>query len=202
MFITKKHLSRRTMLKGAGFATGPAAAGCHDSGGNRACGHRRRGAAAHGLRIFSARRGDEQLGADQHRHRLQDLADPGAAGSVSAVHDHRQRPAQQGRREPVARTPSSPAPGSPACIRRPASSRTSGPSADQVAAKYIGQDTPLPSIELAGEGGGGACDPSFGCSYSGTIAFRTGEQPLPMDNNPRPGVRAHVRAGRYGRAAS
>jgi hypothetical protein len=72
------------------------------------------------------------------------------------------------------------------CLHPPASQQPHvGPSADQVAAKYIGQDTPLPSIELAGEGGGGACDPSFGCAYSGTIAFRTGEQPLPMDNNPR-----------------
>ncbi len=72
------------------------------------------------------------------------------------------------------------------CVHPPVSQQPLvGPSADQVAAKYIGQDTPLPSIELAGEGGGGACDPSFGCSYSGTIAFRTGQQPLPMDNNPR-----------------
>ena len=73
------------------------------------------------------------------------------------------------------------------CVHPPAGMQAPhvGPSADQVAAKYIGQDTPLPSIELAGEGGGGACDPSFGCSYSGTIAFRTGEQPLPMENNPR-----------------
>jgi hypothetical protein len=60
-----------------------------------------------------------------------------------------------------------------------------GTSADQIAAQHIGQDTTLPSIELAGEGGGGACDPSFGCSYSGTIAFRTPNQPLPMEHNPR-----------------
>jgi hypothetical protein len=60
-----------------------------------------------------------------------------------------------------------------------------GTSADQVAAQHIGQDTTLPSIELAGEGGGGACDPSFGCSYSGTVAFRTPTQPLPMEHNPR-----------------
>jgi len=58
-------------------------------------------------------------------------------------------------------------------------------SADQVAAQHLSQDTPLPSIELAGEGGGGACDPAFGCSYSGTISFRTPTQPLPMENDPR-----------------
>jgi hypothetical protein len=60
-----------------------------------------------------------------------------------------------------------------------------GISCDQVAALAIGQDTTLPSLELAGEGGGGACDPSFGCSYSGTVSFRTPTQPLPMEHNPR-----------------
>jgi hypothetical protein len=60
-----------------------------------------------------------------------------------------------------------------------------GISCGQVAALKIGQETTLPSLELAGEGGGGACDPSFGCSYSGTISFRTPTQPLPMEHNPR-----------------
>jgi hypothetical protein len=72
------------------------------------------------------------------------------------------------------------------CVHPPVSQQpNAGISADQVAAKYIGQDTTLPSIELAGEGGGGACDPQFGCAYSGTIAFRTPTQPLPMENNAR-----------------
>jgi hypothetical protein len=58
--------------------------------------------------------------------------------------------------------------------------------ADQIAAKYIGQDTPLPSLEIATEapGGGGACDRDYGCNYSGTIAFRTASTPLPMEYNP------------------
>jgi hypothetical protein len=60
-----------------------------------------------------------------------------------------------------------------------------GTSADQVAAQHIGQDTTLPSLELAGEDGGGACDPAYGCAYSGTIVFRTPTQPLPMEHNPR-----------------
>jgi hypothetical protein len=73
-----------------------------------------------------------------------------------------------------------------ACVHPPVSQQpNAGTSADQIAAQHIGQDTTLPSIELAGEGGGGACDPQFGCSYSGTIAFRTPTQPLPMENNPR-----------------
>jgi len=73
-----------------------------------------------------------------------------------------------------------------ACVPPPVSQQpNAGTSADQIAAQHIGQETTLPSIELAGEGGGGACDPSFGCSYSGTVAFRTPTQPLPMENNPR-----------------
>src|SRR5258708_4942861 len=58
--------------------------------------------------------------------------------------------------------------------------------ADQIAAKYIGQDTPLPSLEIATEapGGGGACDRDYGCNSSGTIAFRTASTPLPMEYSP------------------
>jgi hypothetical protein len=54
---------------------------------------------------------------------------------------------------------------------------------DQVIAKVIGQDTPLPSLEVASEttrqtaaGGGG--------SYT-TLSFRDAESPLPMEYNPR-----------------
>jgi hypothetical protein len=72
------------------------------------------------------------------------------------------------------------------CVPPPVSQQPhGGVSADQVAAQHFGKDTPLPSMELAGEGGGGACDPAFGCSYSGTVAFRTPTQPLPMENDPR-----------------
>jgi hypothetical protein len=54
---------------------------------------------------------------------------------------------------------------------------------DQVIAKIIGQDTPLPSLEVASEtivqsaaGGGG--------SYT-TLSFRDADSPLPMEPNPR-----------------
>ena len=62
-----------------------------------------------------------------------------------------------------------------------------GVTVDQMAAAHIGQDTPLPSLEVATEapGGGGACDRNYGCSYSGTISFRTPTTPLPMEYNPR-----------------
>ena len=34
-------------------------------------------------------------------------------------------------------------------------------------------------------GGGGACDRNYGCSYGGTISFRTPTTPLPMEADPR-----------------
>jgi hypothetical protein len=62
-----------------------------------------------------------------------------------------------------------------------------GITVDQIAAAHIGQDTPLPSLEVAteGRGGGGACDRNYGCSYGGTISFRTPSTPLPMEADPR-----------------
>ncbi len=69
-----------------------------------------------------------------------------------------------------------------------APSRTHDPHAgitcDQVVAKAIGQDTPFPSIELSTENGT-VCDPAYGCSYGHTISFRSPTQPQPMEYNPR-----------------
>jgi hypothetical protein len=58
-----------------------------------------------------------------------------------------------------------------------------GISADQVAAQHIGQDTALPSIEVAAEekGGSAACDGTYGCSIGNTISFRNPTSPLPME---------------------
>src|SRR5436190_15031675 len=62
-----------------------------------------------------------------------------------------------------------------------------GITVDQIAAQHLGQDTPFPSLELCIESraGGGACDREYGCSYAGTLAFRTPSTPLPMENDPR-----------------
>jgi len=58
---------------------------------------------------------------------------------------------------------------------------------DQLAAQRIGQETPLPSLEIATEeqGGEGSCDRNYGCSYGKTISFRDPSTPLPMEHNPR-----------------
>ena len=63
-----------------------------------------------------------------------------------------------------------------------------GISADQIAAQHLGQNTPFPSIELCTEvkaSSAGACDASLGCGYGSTISFRTRTQPLPLEHDPR-----------------
>jgi hypothetical protein len=60
-----------------------------------------------------------------------------------------------------------------------------GVTVDQVAAEHIGQDTPLPSIELAIEDVSLSCGAGYGCAYFNTIAWRTPTVPLPMENSPQ-----------------
>jgi hypothetical protein len=63
-----------------------------------------------------------------------------------------------------------------------------GVTADQIAAQAIGQDTILPSMELASEdhsGLIGSCDRDYGCIYMNTLSWATPETPLPMEINPR-----------------
>jgi hypothetical protein len=54
-----------------------------------------------------------------------------------------------------------------------------------VLAEHIGQDTPLPSIELAIEEVGLNCGSGYGCAYYNTISWRTATLPLPMENSPQ-----------------
>jgi hypothetical protein len=62
-----------------------------------------------------------------------------------------------------------------------------GVTVDQIAASHIGQDTPLPSLEVATEeeGGGAACDGTYGCAYGRTISFRTRTTPMLMEFDPK-----------------
>jgi hypothetical protein len=60
-----------------------------------------------------------------------------------------------------------------------------GPSVDQVAAAHLGQDTPLPSIELSIEEVGLSCEAGFTCAYRNTLAWKSATLPLPMENNPQ-----------------
>jgi hypothetical protein len=59
-----------------------------------------------------------------------------------------------------------------------------GTTCDQIAARHIGQGTTFPSIEV-GTPTGGPCAPGFSCAFGSSLSFRTPEQPLPSENNPR-----------------
>ena len=59
-------------------------------------------------------------------------------------------------------------------------------SIDQVYAQKFGQDTPLPSIQLCIESvdGSGACDYGYACVYADTISWASPTAPLPMTVDP------------------
>jgi Protein of unknown function (DUF1552) len=58
---------------------------------------------------------------------------------------------------------------------------------DQVLAKAIGQDTPLPSLEMCIEDVGalGVCGAGYSCAYANTISWSSPTSPLPMERNPQ-----------------
>ena len=60
-----------------------------------------------------------------------------------------------------------------------------GITVDQVAAKHIGQDSPLPSLELSIEDGSLSCGAGLSCAYRNTISWQGPKSPLPMENNPQ-----------------
>jgi uncharacterized protein DUF1552 len=60
-----------------------------------------------------------------------------------------------------------------------------GETIDQIAARLIGQDTPLPSLELSIEDVALSCGSGYACAYSNTISWKNVSTPLPMENNPQ-----------------
>ena len=62
-----------------------------------------------------------------------------------------------------------------------------GISMDQILAKEMGKHTQLASLEMAIEStqSAGACDQGYACDYTSTICWRGETTPLPMENNPR-----------------
>jgi len=59
-----------------------------------------------------------------------------------------------------------------------------GITVDQFAARQIGQDTPLPSIEMMIEESSLSCG-DLSCAYRDTISWQGPTSPLPMQNNPQ-----------------
>lgn len=171
MFISKKHLSRRTLLKGTGAAIGlpmldamtPALSQTPTSFPRLGFVYFPHGAVIHEW-------APKQTGKDFEYSRI--------LKPLESMHDYvtvvtglRNKAAENG-----------PAPHSIteetwlSCVapgdrdRGPDGIR--GMTADQLAARIIGDTTPLPSLELCGEPGG-------------AINYRTPQQPLPLEGNPR-----------------
>ena len=192
MFITKKHLSRRTFLRGAGAvislpfldSMAPAQTPVRNTAANAktrfACFY-----VPHGATMDKWTPATEGTGFAfteilkplepfrDHVNVLSGLAHPYVAGAggadVSAGANHTRAAA-------VFLTGAVPERGPRAHL---------GVSVDQVAAASIGQDTPLPSLELSIEEAVLACEASFSCAYRNSISWKSAADPLPMQSNPR-----------------
>jgi hypothetical protein len=62
-----------------------------------------------------------------------------------------------------------------------------GISMDQIAAKEMGKETQLASLEICLDSSEliGGCDAGYSCAYANTISWRDPATPLPMENQPR-----------------
>jgi hypothetical protein len=62
-----------------------------------------------------------------------------------------------------------------------------GITADQIAARTLGKDSLLPSLEISLEDRNVAplCDEGYTCAYSNTLSWSSATTPLPMENDPR-----------------
>ena len=63
----------------------------------------------------------------------------------------------------------------------------SGTTVDQIAAHVLGRETQLGSLQLAMESNeiSGACDSGYSCAYMNTISWSNPTTPLPMERDPR-----------------
>jgi hypothetical protein len=172
-YLTKKHLSRRTVLRGAGVAVAlpllesmiPAGLRNASAAGvpraRLACIYIPHGCVMDRWMPGTTGRGFELpptlRSLEPHRQRLNVVSGlklPAAyVGESSAAANH-------GRSSQCWLT----------CL--PEETGPSPTSADQLAARHIGQETPLPSLELALEAGS-------------SISYLTPQTPLPMETNPR-----------------
>lgn len=185
MFVTKKHLTRRTVLRGLGTAIGLPLLDAMIPAGTALAQTAAKATPHVGFIYFPHGAvmnrwtpiGDSQIG------EFGDILKPlDPYKKMTTVFSNIDNQAPVG---PVHAL----SPGTWLSCVHPAISQAAnaGITIDQIAAQHIGQDNPLPSLEVATDvrGGGGFCDRDFGCSYAGTISFRTPTTPLPMENDPR-----------------
>ena len=187
MFITKKHLSRRTFLNGVGVSMAlpllesmlPAATALAQTA---AKGRTRLGCiyVPHGATMDKWTPATEGAGFElteilqplkpfyNRVNIISDLSHPQAYGGGSATSNHNRS----------------------AATFLSGAHAEAGPRAhlgvtvDQFAAQHIGQDTPLPSIELMIEQSSLSCG-DLSCAYRDTISWQGPTSPLPMQNDPQ-----------------
>jgi len=187
-FLTKKHLSRRTFLNGVGVTialpflesmvpAGTPLAQTAAAGRTRlGCIYVPHGATMDKWTPAAAGKGFELTEILQplapFRERvnvISDLSHPQAYGGGSATSNHNRS----------------------AATFLSGAHAEAGPQAhlgitmDQFAARKIGQDTPLPSLELMIEDATLSCGDGLSCAYRDTISWQSPTSPLPMQNNPR-----------------
>src|SRR3984893_11139200 len=190
MFITKKHLSRRTFLQGAGATIAlpflesmvPAATPLQKTAA--ASGARTRFGAIyypHGATMDKwTPKGDgsnfefsEILEPFKpYRNSLNiisDLSHPQAYGGGSATSNHTRSAAAY----------------LSGANAKSGTSAYLGITIDQLAAQKIGQDNAMPSLELGIEDPSLSCGDGLSCAYRDTISWQGPTSPLPMQNNPQ-----------------
>jgi Protein of unknown function (DUF1552) len=194
MYLTRKHLSRRTVLKGAGVSLGlplldamiPAATALAQTA---AAPKLRAGFfyIPHGAIMWNTPYGAEMdrwtpsgAGADFRLSPILEPLEPYKRYVTSFGHLENKAP--QGSVHGLF-------PATWLSGVRPNQEATGAymaPTIDQMIASKIGQDTVLPSLEVASETTiqSAACN-SGSCYYSATLAFRDEKTPLPMEFNPR-----------------
>ena len=195
MFLTKKHLSRRTVLKGVGVSVGlplldamiPAATALAQTA---AAPKLRVGFfyIPHGAILWNTPHGPDMdhwtpsgAGADfklspilepleDYKHLVTSFSNLENKASADSVHRY---------------NPATWLSGVKPDLESPGPSMTT--TIDQIIAGHIGQETALPSLEVSSETTmqAVACGGGFGCLYSSTLSYRNPNSPLPMEFNPR-----------------
>ena len=184
MILTKKHLSRRTVLRGAGVAISLPFLDAMIPAGTALAKTAAKPLPRMGFFYFP--HGAIQLENDNRwspkttgrDFEISPILKPleGFRDHMTIVSNLRNKPAESP--DPHGITPGT-------WLRcAPPGAPHGGTSADQIAAKHIGQSTPFPSIEVAAEGKPGPSGKA-GNMFGNTISFRTPTQALPMEYNPR-----------------
>ena len=183
MFISKKHLSRRTVLRGLGTSVGlplldamvPASTALAQTAANI---QPRLGFVYFPHGAVMERWMPTTTGTD---FQVSEILSPAAAhkNKMTIVSGLRNKPAESNDPHGIVVG---------TWLRCVAPNDVSDPAkgitADQLAAQKIGQGTTFPSIEV-GTPTGGPCAPGFSCSFGSSIAFPSPDVGLPIENNPR-----------------